>query len=345
VISFVLLSRPQLFPRTIFSQKEKKEQTPIDEKSIFRQDCVLLVAVVAQLVRALDCGSKSRGFESRRSPILSPPYSSKETLVTILDALILGIVQGLTEFLPVSSSGHLKLFQSLLGLQQLDHYILFDLVCHLGTLLAIVLIFFQQIKSAALFQNSTRFWQIVIGTLPLFPLVLIMKPIKAIYADPSYLGFFFIVTAIILFLGIRFGKTLPPKEQDQHPWRDAFCIGLWQAFAIFPGVSRSGSTISGARLLGWIPQDAVTFSFLLAIPAILGGVTLEFIKWWQHPELTVSIPLTHYLTGFLFSFFVGFFSLKALMRFVVTNRLSYFAWYCLILGLATTYYFHIYSPL
>lgn len=262
--------------------------------------------------------------------------------MTTLDAIILGIVQGLTEFLPVSSSGHLKLMQTLLGLSNLDQYIIFDLVCHLGTLCAIFLVFFQQIKNTLLLRSQTRFWQIAIATLPLFPLVFLMKPIKATYADPSYLGFFFILTAIILFVGIRFGKTTPSQEPSRRPWRDALCIGMWQAVAIFPGVSRSGSTISGARLLGWSAQDAVTFSFLLAIPTILGGVTLELFKWWEQPEAVVSIPLLQYFAGFVISFLTGRIALASLMRLAVENRFYYFAWYCLILGLATTYYFHIY---
>lgn len=259
--------------------------------------------------------------------------------MTTFDAILLGLVQGLTEFLPISSSGHLKLTQHLLGMKDLDHYIIFDLICHLGTLLAIVVIFFQNIKSA--FQHSRlELWQIALGTLPLFPLVLLMKPIKATYADPSYLGFFFIATACILFAGTLFGKTAPDTQIKKRPLRDAVVVGLWQAAAIFPGVSRSGSTISGARLLGWSPGEATTFSFLLAIPAVLGGTTLELYKLWTHPESAISLPFFHYLTGFLTSFLVGLFALQLLIKLVSQNKFYYFAWYCLILGLATTYYFH-----
>lgn len=262
--------------------------------------------------------------------------------MTTLDAILLGLVQGLTEFLPVSSSGHLQLVQHLLGMRNLDHYIIFDLACHLGTLLAIALVFFQNIKDV--FQkDQTRFWQVVIATLPLFPLVFLMKPIKAAYADPSYLGFFFILTAFILFIGVKFGKTLPEKQMKRYPWRDAIIIGFWQAIAILPGVSRSGSTISGTRLLGWDAREAVVFSFLLAIPAILGGTTLELFKLWHDSESVIDLPLSHYLLGSLTSFFVGFFALKLLMQLALQNKFYYFAWYCLILGLATTYYFHIYS--
>lgn len=261
--------------------------------------------------------------------------------MTLLDAILLGIVQGLTEFLPVSSSGHLKLTQYFLGLENLDKYIVFDLVCHLGTLMAILLVFARSILD--LFgRNMTRFWQVAIGTLPLFPIVLLMKPIKAAYADPSYLGFFFLLTSAILFLGSRFAKSASETQLEQNKWKDALRIGMWQAVAILPGVSRSGSTISGARLLGWNAQDAIVFSFLLAIPAILGGTTLELLKLWQYPEAAISLPISYYLSGFFVSFFVGLGSLDLLRRLAMQNKFYYFSLYCLLLGLATTYYFHLY---
>jgi undecaprenyl-diphosphatase len=257
--------------------------------------------------------------------------------MTMLDAILLGIVQGLTEFLPVSSSGHLKLAQYFLGLKNLDHYIIFDLACHLGTLLAVFFFFFQNIKNV--FQDRIQLRQVVIGTLPLFPLVFLMKPIKAAYATPSYLGFFFIITSIILFIGIVYAKKIPKKEKNS-PWQDALTIGFCQALAILPGISRSGSTISGARILGWNPSNAVSFSFLLAIPAILGGSLLEVAKIWEQPSYAAVLPLESYLAGFLVSFLVGIFALRLLMKMIMQNKFHYFAWYCLILGLATTAYFH-----
>lgn len=257
-----------------------------------------------------------------------------------IDALILGIVQGLTEFLPVSSSGHLELVQHLLGLEDLSQYILFDLVCHLGTLLAIFLVFFYQIKD--LFSQNTKLLkQLLLATLPLFPLVIIIKPIKAIYSDPSYLGFFFLITAAILFLDDRFSKTIPEKQRSERTWRDALIIGSWQAIAVLPGVSRSGSTITGARLLGWSSVEAVTFSFLLAIPTVLGGATLESITLYQHPENITSLPFLIYGLGFLISFIFGIFSLKLLLRLATHNKFVYFAWYCLALGLFTIGYFFL----
>lgn len=260
--------------------------------------------------------------------------------MSVFDAIILGFVQGVTEFLPVSSSGHLKLVEYFLGLHNLDHYILFDLACHLGTLCAIIIVFFASIRRV-LMEKSTVLWQVAIGTLPLFPLVLLMKPIKAVYADPSYLGFFFLATALILFAGTYLGKRAAEPVLVARRWRDAFYVGLWQAMAILPGVSRSGSTISGARLLGWEPKDAVTFSFLLAVPAILGGTVLELFKAWKGASEVAEGSYTLYVTGFIVSFVVGIAALRLLMIAAEKNRFSYFAWYCLLLGLATTVYFHL----
>lgn len=260
--------------------------------------------------------------------------------MTTIDALILGFIQGLTEFLPVSSSGHLKLLQYFLGMQDLDQYILFDLVCHLGTLLAIMMIFSRQIVDLIM-TNTTCLKQVFLATLPLVPLILVMKPIKAIYADPSFLGFFFLVTAAILFLGVYFGRSCSDSDQQRHRWRDAIVIGVWQAAAILPGVSRSGSTISGARLLGWSTTQAVTFSFMLAIPAILGGTILEGFKLLRQPEAIIYLPVSHYLAGFVVSFIMGLVSLRLLIQLAAQDKFVYFAWYCLLLGLATTAYFHL----
>ena len=127
--------------------------------------------------------------------------------MSYLDAIILGIVQGLTEFLPVSSSGHLQIAQHFLGLEHLERYILFDLACHLGTLLAIAVVFYKPLQEV-IKTNTLRRWQIALAIAPLFPLVLVMKPIKSMYADPSYLGFFFLATSAILFLGCWIGARV-----------------------------------------------------------------------------------------------------------------------------------------
>lgn len=269
------------------------------------------------------------------SPVDRPFVIPLFLCMTSLEALFLGILQGLTEFLPVSSSGHLILFQNLFGLKNLDSLILFDLVIHLGTLAAIFCIFYKKIWESLC--NYKQMAALFIGILPLFPLLLVIKPIKHLFNEPQYLGGFFLLTAAILYSGIRFSR----EKVMQHPFRDAFFIGLFQAFAILPGVSRSGSTISGARLLGWNYQNAVTFSFLLAIPTILGGVVIESLQLlrgdtYMHPDVT----LTSYFIGFCSSFLVGYFSLKFLIKLGTSDKWMIFVWYCLILGICTTIHFN-----
>lgn len=257
--------------------------------------------------------------------------------MTTWKAIILGIIQGLTEFLPVSSSGHLELGQYLLGLEDLHQFILFDLICHLGTLCAIVYVFLPQIKE--FFSNQTRFMQVLIGTLPLFPLVLIMKPIKSLFDQPEYLGICFMITAALLFASsyLHFRSKRPPSS-----WKDPLTIGLFQAVAILPGISRSGATISAARLLGWQKEEAIQYSFLLAIPTILGGTAIEVAQLIIHPSTsTALLTSSQFIAGFLTSFVVGCFSLKLLIRMMNQDKWTYFAWYCLLLGIMTTLYFNL----
>lgn len=257
--------------------------------------------------------------------------------MTLLEAIILGIVQGITEFLPVSSSGHLVMLQNLLGLSNLKTFIVFDMVCHLGTLLSIFLVFFKDIKEM-LFKNREMFFKICVAILPLFPLLLLLKPIKSMFDSPQYLGYFFLITAALLYLGIRFGKTKP--ETKEKSYKDAFAIGLFQACAILPGVSRSGATISGARLLGWSYEKAITFSFLLAIPTILGGVTIEMAGLFLKTSAELpSMAISSYIAGFLTSFFFGWISLLFLQRLASKHEFMYFVWYCLILGIINIFIF------
>lgn len=252
--------------------------------------------------------------------------------MTHFEAILLGIVQGVTEFLPVSSSGHLILFEHFLGLTQLSKYVFFDLICHLGTLGAILIVFFKDIKE--LFTDVNKLKLIIIAVLPLFPLVLLMKPIKGLFDQPEWLGYGFLITACILLLGYHLGGR---KIAENSP-KCALYIGIAQSFAILPGISRSGTTISAARLMNWSPSAAVTFSFLLSIPTILGGMVLECIK--LNPSLMPSIDISTYFCGFLSSLIVGYFSLRALIRIVGTAKFQYFGWYCAGLGLLLIYYFH-----
>jgi undecaprenyl-diphosphatase len=260
--------------------------------------------------------------------------------MTLIEAFILGIIQGITEFLPVSSSGHLVLFQSLLGLQNLEHYIFFDLVVHLGTLLAIFYVFWKNILDIL---RNDRFVivQLFIAILPLFPLLLLIKPIKGIFDAPEYLGYFFLVTAYLLWAGIHYGWERDPAKLTKSRWSDPLLIGIFQAFAILPGVSRSGSTVSGARIMGWNYQKALTFSFLLAIPTILGGSVVELISAWSEKSQPIAnVSFTSYFVGFISAFGIGVAALRFLLKLGKSEKWMIFVWYCLMLGIFTLIYFN-----
>jgi undecaprenyl-diphosphatase len=259
--------------------------------------------------------------------------------VSTIEAIILGMIQGLTEFLPVSSSGHLTLAQHLLGFENLDRMIPFDLVCHMGTLFAILIVFKDQIFDL-LRGNTQKLAQIAIGTLPLFPILLILKKIESLYDRVELLGAFFLVTALLLWLGVKFGTVKSKEERQKHWMRDPLVIGIFQTLALLPGISRSGSTISSARLLGWKTDDALSFSFLLAIPAILGGTALKTLQLVSGSDSEI-LPLSWkiYLSGLITSFIFGVIALKILIRVAANQKMMYFVWYCLILGLGSLIYF------
>ena len=256
--------------------------------------------------------------------------------MTLLQALFLGIIQGLTEFLPISSSGHLTLLQRLFGFQNLENYILFDVICHLGTLFAIVWVLYPELCRVI----KEPKWQkaLLLGTLPLFPLVFLMKPIKAVFDDPYYLGYCYLFSGLLLFLAGKCKRSEPLNRSSKRMHLDSIVIGLFQAVAVLPGISRSGSTISSARLLGINAKDAAVFSFLLAIPAILGGVAFETLQIFKGAPLA-DVTLSSYLIGFIAALVFGTVSLKVLMRLLVANRLNGFAIYCALLGVSLIFVF------
>jgi undecaprenyl-diphosphatase len=256
--------------------------------------------------------------------------------VTELQALILGIVQGLTEFLPISSSGHLKLTQYLLGssFADMQRVILFDLVCHMGTLLAILLVLRKDLVHAMRTEQK-RF--VLTALLPLIPLYFMMEPLREAYTRPYYLGYSFLFTSLLLFASERLGgsrKTLPSSKRD---YCDAFLVGISQTIALLPGVSRSGSTICTGRLLGWSRATAIRFSFLLAIPTILGGAAAELLALFK-VEAMPEVSLSCYMIGFLSSSIIGYFSLSWLVKKASKGSFLFFAWYCLLLGFACIFF-------
>lgn len=258
--------------------------------------------------------------------------------MSILEAILLGMIQGITEFFPVSSSGHLALVQMALGLGSLEHTLFFDIVLHLGTLLAIFCVFGAQIKQILTHQRSTVL-KVIIATLPLFPLTLAMKSIDTVMDDSRFLAIGFLISASFLFLSesARFQGKIASKSS----WKDPLIIGCFQAIAILPSISRSGSTISAARFLGWSRQEAILFSFLMAIPAIAGAAVYEAGRTVMKGNSLFTgslITWEHYLIGFVTSFMVGIVALTLLKRIAAKGTFKPFAWYCLVVGITSGVY-------
>lgn len=271
------------------------------------------------------------------SPVDRPLSLLPLVSMTLFEALLLGMIQGVTEFLPVSSSGHLILAQTLFGMREPDSYILFDLVCHMGTLVAILLLIGGELWRALCMRGNTLL-QVFVGTLPLLPLVFVMAPIKAVYAHPEYLGLFFWFTSLLLVLSDVYGHEVVGERE-----RSLFIplvVGVGQAIAILPGVSRSGATIAVARLLGWGGERAVRFSLLLALPGIAGGTAYELLSLLGNGAEVAEISLLAYAIGFLSSLLIGYPALLFLLRVVKRGRLTLFAWYCLFLGAFSLLYFN-----
>lgn len=250
--------------------------------------------------------------------------------MTVIHALILGIVQGLGEFLPISSSAHLVLIPWLFGWE--DPGLTFDVALHMGTLLAVVLYFWKdwvRLIKAALNHGTSKdkriFWCLIVATIPggLFGLVF-EKKAETAFRAPLLIGVMMIVMGIILYLG---DKKPQIREIDSMTLSDATWIGLSQALALIPGVSRSGSTMTTARFLNLTREDAARFSFLMSTPIILGAGVLKL----RH--LTMASITLPFSVGIISSFVVGIMSISFLLRYLKTSNFGLFVGYRIVIGL------------
>ena len=241
--------------------------------------------------------------------------------MTIYQAFILGIIQGLTEFLPVSSSGHLVITQTFLGISHPP--LLFDVMVHVGSLIAVIIFFLSRLKKITLHLAKLT----IIGTIPAAIVGLLIEPLlESIFTSLLIVGLGLIWTAILL----ASTKIWPPSKKPfpLTPTK-SLIIGIFQAIAIMPGVSRSGSTISSASIQGISKESAFYFSFLLAIPAILGAMVLQLSELQSLDQL-LTIP---FIVGFLSATISGLFALRLLQHLIKSTKLHYFSVYCFLLGL------------
>ena len=244
--------------------------------------------------------------------------------MSIFHAIIMGVVQGLCEFLPVSSSGHLVLAQNLLGAPEAG--LLFDTFLHLGTLAAVFAVYYKDIWAMLKKPFSKPVGCLVIATIPTVIAALLLGDFFDEIFAGRFLGVSFMITSAILFLSARFrGK------RREVTYRNAAMMGLWQGVAILPGISRSGSTISGGLIQGLDREAAAKFSFLMSIPAILGSVVYQAKDIMTGSELG-AIGMLPMIIGVFAAAISGYAAIRFMLKVLQRASLKSFAWYTLILG-------------
>ena len=251
--------------------------------------------------------------------------------MSLYDAILLGIVQGVTEFLPISSSGHLVIIQKFLGV--VNNGSEFEILVHIGTLGSILVVFFNEIR--LIIQNimspkTQKYISfIIIGTIPAGIFGFAMRDLfESIFHNLNLVGISLIFTGTILFSSI-----LLKKADKRITSTKSILIGLAQALAIFPGVSRSGMTICSALFLGIGPKEAARFSFLLAIPAISGAGAIMMADVGTNFQISVYVAGAALISSFL----TGLFSLKWLINWLKNGKFHYFGFYCITIGIITLF--------
>jgi len=254
--------------------------------------------------------------------------------ITIFEALFLGLVQGFTEWLPISSSGHLVIFQSLLGISVPPD---FDIVIMVGTIAALILYFRKKIylllRGIVKFERPALTYAalIVLSGIPTGIIGFAGKEFfKGLFSQPFVVSILIIITGIFLFIASR-----PKDRQAEVDAKSALWIGVAQGLAIAPGISRSGATIGTALLLGVKPPEAAEFSFMIGIPAMTIAAVLTYLE--EPASGSAFAPL---LVAVIAAFIAGYVSIGLFMKWLQENRLYYFAIYCVVAGsvFATLFY-------
>lgn len=266
--------------------------------------------------------------------------------MTIWQAFILGIVQGITEFLPISSSGHLVITPYILGWSLNEEYIFtFDVLVQMGTLVAVIVYFWKYLskilvsvikgiieKKPFRTEEAKLGWLVVLATIPAVLGGLFLKDqVASAFQSVQITSIFLLLTALLLWLAEKFSEQV--KKMENLTVMDAFIIGCFQILAIFPGLSRSGSTIAGGVLRKLEREEAAKFSFLMSIPVMLGAGVMSINDLTRISNLTEFLPVM--LVGFLTAAGVGFISIHWLLKFLNKNKLSLFSIYCVLIAVIT----------
>ncbi|RQD75409.1 MAG: undecaprenyl-diphosphate phosphatase [Candidatus Syntrophonatronum acetioxidans] len=255
--------------------------------------------------------------------------------MSLWEAVFLGIIQGLTEFLPVSSSGHLVITQYILGVKKPG--VTFEVIVHFGTLLSVLWVFYYDIKRIVLaglwitsdLEARRMFYLLIIGCIPTGLMGLLLHSLfVGFFNSVLIVGFMLLLTGSLLWI-INW-KVPGKKKAGKMTFWDALFIGLFQGLAIIPGISRSGATISAALFKDLNRETAVRYSFILALPAILGASLMEFRKLIL--GVNESEFILYLVAGAVLAFLSGVLAIRTFIRFLHLNKLHYFAYYCWLTG-------------
>ena len=266
--------------------------------------------------------------------------------MTYLMSAVLGFIQGVAEFLPISSSGHLSLLQTWFGMEEPDN--LFNVLLHFATLIAVCVVYWRDIADmiAEFFRGAAALLSrkgnsgpvpparrlvlmVILGTLPLALILPIEDKVEALGASNVFVGIALLVTGAILFASDRMARGR--KNARTATMRDALLVGCAQAVAVIPGLSRSGCTISAGMALGFDRTFAVRYSFLLSLPAVVGATLLKVIDVVKDGIDTTLLPI--YLVGMVVAGVVGYFSIQLVNLLAQKNKFGKFAYYCWAIGL------------
>ena len=262
--------------------------------------------------------------------------------MSVIEAIILGLIQGLAEFLPISSSGHLLLFQKIFGLNDVPMF--FTIMLHIGTLFAVCIALRKEL--AAIFRKplGKMTWMIVLATVPTVIIAVLFKLLLGDAFDGAYLGFGFMITGIALYCMELFPAG--SRSLEEITVKDALFMGVAQGFGTLPGISRSGSTIVGGSF-GGLSRDALArFSFLMSIPAILGALVLDIkdVDFAAISAGSAGVSWPCIIIGTIVAGVSGYFAVKWLLKLITKRSMRPFAYYTFVLGVLVTvdiYFTHI----
>ena len=265
--------------------------------------------------------------------------------MTIVQSIILGIIQGITEFLPISSSAHLVLLPHLLKWEiPAQAAFVFDVLVQVATLVAVIAYYWTDMVSiikaviTGLIQRNpfedpqARLgWFLVLATIPAAVIGLLIKDIvESAFASPTATAIFLLFTGIILLVAEMISRRREHVEDKEVTWKDALVIGLFQAISIFPGISRSGSTITGGMVRGLSRPAAARFSFLMMIPVMLAAGTLATLDLIGSEGTGSLLPI--FIPGFIASAITGYLAIRWLIGYLTQHSLTIFSVYCFLLG-------------